>query len=70
MTCFFCGAPAAHPATGCQYSERVLACCRCSVGFWSWFREQMAKRARVYRDKRGRLHADFYAAAGRKVTPA
>lgn len=66
MKCFFCDNPAAHPATGCQYSERALACRACVDRFWTWFREQMAKRARVYRDKRGRLHADFYAAAGRR----
>jgi hypothetical protein len=28
--CFFCGG-AAHPATGHAYSERVLACRRCTL---------------------------------------
>jgi hypothetical protein len=64
MTCFFCGG-AAHPSTGCSYSPTVLACYGCTVGFWTWFLAQQAKRSKVYRDKRGRLHADFYAAAGK-----
>lgn len=66
MTCFFCGGPA-HPATGCQYSDNVVACRQCAVDFWAWFRAQQHKRERVYRDAKGRLHADFYAAAGKKI---
>lgn len=33
--CFFCGG-AAHPATGCQYSETCLACWRCTRLAWRW----------------------------------
>lgn len=35
MGCFFCGGPA-HPATGCQYTERVIACGRCTREAWAW----------------------------------
>lgn len=58
MVCFFCGDPAAHPATGCQYSERVLACYACVVRFWAWVRQHM----------RARRGVDFYAAATRWTT--
>lgn len=37
MRCFFCKGPA-HPATGCQWSESVVACERCTREFWRWFR--------------------------------
>lgn len=60
--CFFCGGPA-HPATGCVYSERVIACYACVVSFWRWFRGHMATRSRPGRDKKGRMQADFYTAA-------
>ena len=33
--CFFCGG-AAHPATGHAYSERVLACHRCTLEAFRW----------------------------------
>jgi hypothetical protein len=56
MRCSFCGDPAAHPATGCEYRPGVLACHACVVRFWTWFRRQMGKRWGG---------ADFYAAAGR-----
>lgn len=36
--CFFCGG-CAHPATGCQYTERVIACHACVVSAWSWIRQ-------------------------------
>ncbi len=61
MSCFFCNGPA-HPATGCQYSERVLACHQCVVDFWKWLRGHIATRSRPGRDKRGRMQADFYEA--------
>lgn len=64
MKCFFCPNPAAHPSTGCQYSESVLACAQCVQDFWSWFRDAQAKRSRTGYDRRGRLMADFYQAAG------
>lgn len=65
MKCFFCDDPAAHPATGCQYSERVLACRSCVVEFWRWLKGHFATRGRPGRDRRGRLQADFYSAAGK-----
>lgn len=53
MSCFFCGG-AAHPAVGCQYSPRVIACRACTVAFWKWFRQHMAKWSRPNQP-------DFYA---------
>jgi hypothetical protein len=60
MPCFFCGDPAAHPATGCQYDTNVLACHACVVSFWAWVKRHQAKRW---------AGADFFAAAG-KVFPS
>jgi len=37
MQCFFCPNPAAHPQTGHQYNENVIACEECATRFWSWF---------------------------------
>lgn len=37
---------AAHPATGCQYSERVLTCRACTVRFWAWLRRIQGGKAR------------------------
>ena len=68
MICFFCPG-VAHPSTGCQCSERVIACRDCVVTFWAWFREQQNKRVpRKKPDKNHplRVHADFYAAAGKR----
>lgn len=45
MACFFCGGPA-HPATGCQYTERALACATCVRRFWAWFRPFMKGKGR------------------------
>lgn len=65
MRCFFCSGPA-HPATGCQYSARVVACHRCVVEFWGWFKGHQWTRSRPpWRDRQGRLHADFYGAVAR-----
>lgn len=61
MICFFCGNPAAHPSTGAQYSERVLACYACVVEFWAWVRRHQAKRW---------AGADFYAALAATPRPA
>lgn len=36
MTCFFCRG-CAHPASGCEYSARVVACGPCVREFWAWF---------------------------------
>ena len=61
MRCFFCNDPAAHPATGCEYTPTVLACHGCTVGFWVWFRRHNNGRPR-----KGSLRTElsFYEAAG------
>jgi hypothetical protein len=51
--CSFCGG-AAHPATGCQYSENIISCWRCTKEAWHWVKGWTHRRA------------DFYEAAGRK----
>ena len=53
MDCTFCGG-VYHPATGCAYGHRVVACGPCTREFWRWARGHMATR-------KGR--PDFYAAA-------
>lgn len=40
MRCFFCKGPA-HPATGHAYSATVLACRRCFMSFFAWYRARM-----------------------------
>ncbi len=40
MTCFFCQGPA-HPATGHAYSATALACRRCFMSFFAWYRARM-----------------------------
>jgi len=62
MQCFFCPNPAAHDATGCRYSPRVLACRECTVTFWAWVKVWTNKRPRGARGKGG---PDFYEAAGK-----
>ena len=46
MVCSFCNSPAAHPATGCQYGPKTLACRACVESFWTWVRSHTNKRAR------------------------
>lgn len=46
MICSFCGSPAAHPATGCQYGPNTLACASCVRECWSWVRAHVNKRGR------------------------
>lgn len=60
--CFFCGG-AAHPATGHAYSERVLACRRCTLEAFSFVREHTNKKAA--RRQRGEFAAmlSFYESA-------
>jgi hypothetical protein len=65
MKCFFCGDPAAHPATGCQYSEHVLACAACTRAFWAWVRRHTAVRPRPRHSRHGGPKEDFYGAAAR-----
>lgn len=60
MTCFFCHGPA-HPATGCAWSATAIACRRCTVDFWRWF------RAMQHRRWGGQ---SFYEAAARKPEPS
>jgi len=43
MRCNFCGG-AAHPATGCQYGQRVIACRSCTESFWRWVDKHTASR--------------------------
>lgn len=59
MTCFFCGDPAAHPTTGCVYSERVLACAACTRRLWAWLLPFVNGKGR----RKG--GPSFYEAAGR-----
>lgn len=42
--CFFCGG-AAHPATGHAYSERVLACRRCTQEAFAFVVSHTNKKA-------------------------
>ena len=65
MRCSFCADPAAHPATGCSYGARTLACRACTVAFWTWVRAHTNKRPR--KSAKGAATAEtFYEAAGRK----
>jgi hypothetical protein len=60
MICSFCGDPAAHPATGCVYGSRTIACHACVVTFWRWVVRHTNGR------HRGKVSGvDFYAAAGK-----
>jgi hypothetical protein len=45
MICAICHGPA-HPATGAQYSPRVLVCYGCVVELWTWLRRRMNGRPR------------------------
>lgn len=65
--CFFCGG-AAHPATGHAYSERVLACRRCTLEAFSFVRGHTNKKASGKKHTKTAL--SFYEAAVLKVTPA
>lgn len=64
--CFFCGG-AAHPATGHAYSERVLACRRCTLEAFSFVRGHTNKKASGKKHTKTAL--SFYEAAVLKVTP-
>lgn len=45
--CQFCGG-AAHPASGCEYSERAIVCGPCVRECWAWLRRHMERdRLRV-----------------------
>lgn len=68
MDCSFCDNPAAHPATGCQYTKNMLACSYCTVRVWKWIREHTNKKARKPRngEKVVVTALSFYEAAGKK----
>ena len=36
----------AHPATGCQYSEKTLICRACTVRFWQWLKPHVNGKGR------------------------
>ena len=57
--CFFCGG-AAHPSTGHAYSERVLACRRCTLEAFTWVR---AHCNRTQGRKHTKTALTFYEAA-------
>lgn len=57
MQCSFCPNPAAHPATGCVYGSRTIACAECVRSFWGWALRHVNKRIKG--------KPDFYAAAGK-----
>lgn len=61
MQCSFCSSPAAHPATGCQYGPRTIACRECVESFWMWVRMHTNKRPRRARGVETAL--SFYEAA-------
>ncbi len=58
--CFFCGG-AAHPATGHAYSERVLACHRCTLEAFAFVRGHTNKKASGKKHMRTAL--SFYESA-------
>jgi len=43
MECNFCEG-VAHPASGCSYTETMIACGPCVRRFWSWFEEHSTPR--------------------------
>jgi hypothetical protein len=68
MTCSFCGSPAAHPATGCVYGPRTLACASCVRECWAWVRQHVNRKARRPRDAQPsefRPTITFYEAAAK-----
>lgn len=68
--CKFCGDPAAHPATGCAYGPRTLACHACVVGFWAWMtahtKKKAARRKRRDGTEKPATAMSFYEAAGKR----
>lgn len=61
ISCSFCCGPA-HPATGCVYGPRTIACRACTVRFWTWLRQHVNKRPRR-RPGRVEPSISFYEAA-------
>lgn len=56
--CADCGG-AAHPASGCQYSERTVICGRCVRRVWAWIAAHTNGKGR----KRGMLFYDHVSVA-------
>ncbi len=74
MKCSFCDNPAAHPATGCQYSETMIACFYCVQETWAWVRNHTrGKSARAAKQARDKGHVvpamSFYESAGHMRGP-
>ena len=65
MTCTFCRG-AAHPATGCVYGSRTIACYACTIRFWTWMREHVNKKPRR-REGRVIPSLSFYEAAAKST---
>jgi hypothetical protein len=63
MTCNFCGG-VAHPATGCVYGPRTIACGPCVREFWVWLRRHVNASGRKTRGRSPALY--FYECAGRR----
>ena len=61
IRCNFCHGPA-HPATGCVYGARTIACMACTRDFWKWAIAHTNGKAR--KSKSGVLPSkSFYEAA-------
>lgn len=67
MDCRFCGSPAAHPATGIQYTATFVACRDCAVRFNSWMLSHVNGKGRgrkhMNRDPQFQPALSFYEAA-------
>lgn len=60
MICSFCGG-AAHPATGCQYSPKIISCWRCTINFWKWLEQRTnARNAWVAKRLHNKCNIYFY----------
>lgn len=67
MRCNFCGSPAAHPATGCQYGPNTIACRACVLECWAWVKQHTNSKAKRKRKHGGVETAlTFYEAAGKR----
>lgn len=65
--CSFCGG-AAHPATGCVYTETMIACWRCTDEAWEWikvFTNGRARRKRRDGIPTVKTKLSFFEAAGK-----
>jgi hypothetical protein len=57
MQCRFCDNPAAHPATGQQYTATFIACRDCTVRFNAWMLSHVNGKGRGRRQQR--IAAEF-----------